>query len=75
MSGRDAAKVLAASGTRRARSVRWPPFPKVSRSNAITQKAWGHGVWATAHPVSGACHANGRETRRLSRTKPYAIRK
>ncbi|MBG6241091.1 MAG: hypothetical protein EKE20_03530 [Candidatus Symbiopectobacterium sp. Dall1.0] len=60
MNGMDAAKASAASGTCRWRSVRRQPFPKVSRSDAIAQIAWGHGVLATAHPVSGACQVGGR---------------
>ena len=72
MSSMDAAKALAASGTRRARSVRRRPFPKAPRSGGIPQKARGHGVGATAHPVSGACHVGGRDTVMLSRTKPNA---
>ncbi|MBG6244756.1 hypothetical protein CS369_08225 [Candidatus Symbiopectobacterium sp. 'North America'] len=61
MSRMDAAKASAVPGARRWRSVRRQRFPKVSRSDTIPQKARGHGVWATAHPVSGACHASGRD--------------
>ncbi|MBG6242280.1 MAG: hypothetical protein EKE20_10500 [Candidatus Symbiopectobacterium sp. Dall1.0] len=61
MSSMDAAKASAASGTRRWRSVRRQPFPKVSRSDGITQIAWGRGEWAIAFPSSGACYASGRD--------------
>lgn len=57
----DAAKASASSGTRRWRSVRRQPFPKVARSDGITQIAWGRGEWAIAFPSSGACYARGRD--------------
>ncbi|POE09383.1 hypothetical protein BV921_12675 [Pectobacterium odoriferum] len=57
MSGREAAKAVAASGTRQRRSVKRLFFQKVSRSDVIfREKATGHGAAATERPVSGACY-------------------
>ncbi|BES85484.1 hypothetical protein PEC302107_15720 [Pectobacterium araliae] len=57
MSGREAAKAVAASGTRQRRSVKRLFFLKVSRSDVISrEKARGHGAAAIERPVSGACY-------------------
>ncbi|RYC43809.1 hypothetical protein CTN06_05825 [Pectobacterium zantedeschiae] len=56
MSGREAAKVVAAPGARQRWSVKRLFFMKVSRSDVISrEKATGHGAAATERPVSGAC--------------------
>ncbi|RYC44019.1 hypothetical protein CTN06_04680 [Pectobacterium zantedeschiae] len=53
MSGKDATKASAAQGARQWRPELRSLTPKVSRSDTISRKAWGHGAVAIEPPHVG----------------------